>query len=142
MDAILNYPIRKLFVCELRHAVFNSDTNKWELKIKGKVVPIILVWLQGKFNRHLNYQSDQFVFADGTGEADLLIPSTNFDIKLHENTYWRVFAEIEDVNNCSGNVLLKVKKFVKLDGNEKMLNDLWYAEVVDYHKFIENTNHL
>uniref|UniRef100_A0A915L911 Uncharacterized protein n=1 Tax=Romanomermis culicivorax TaxID=13658 RepID=A0A915L911_ROMCU len=128
--------IRKLFACELRYLNYNSAIGKWEIKVNGRDLPVNIVWLQGSFIVEFNQnQSDSSTnlrrFSDSTGFIDVLIPAMD---EIVTDKIYQLLAQIENIK--SGSVVLKSRKLATLSGSKDFLDDLWLAEVIEYHDFM------
>ncbi|KFD56362.1 hypothetical protein M513_02817 [Trichuris suis] len=147
-EDILNFPMRKLFCCELSHARFDGALNSWTIRVDGKTFQVYLVWMQGSLalldsGIQTGSSAANVSFSDMTGSVSVVIPLSLQDAILHlpAENYCSMVCEIVDVESAGSNVIVKAKRLAPLNAADKAsLEVAWAIEVARYHCWLGSTN--
>uniref|UniRef100_A0A5S6Q9E6 RNase H domain-containing protein n=1 Tax=Trichuris muris TaxID=70415 RepID=A0A5S6Q9E6_TRIMR len=116
-EGILNFPLRKLFCCELSHARFDGVLNSWTIRVDGKTFQVYLVWMQGSLSLlNCDMGNDDCAASESVSR----LPGEN---------YCAMVCEIVDVESADGHVIVKAKRIAPLNADNKMnLEVAWAVE--------------
>ncbi|CDW59584.1 hypothetical protein TTRE_0000792101 [Trichuris trichiura] len=146
-EDILNFPMRKLFCCELSYVRFDGALNSWTIRVDGKTFQVYLVWLQGSLSvfsddDQTSPSATNVFFTDMTGSVRVIIPYVlkNAVSNLPAENYCSMICEVVDVESAGTNVTVKAKRLAPLNPADKeRLEEAWAVEVEKYHCWLGST---
>ncbi|KRZ14676.1 hypothetical protein T11_6371 [Trichinella zimbabwensis] len=134
-EFVTNFPLRKLFCCHLKFAIFQPTENSWTLLVDGKCHRIYYIWMQGTLQMRCdekNVDKKTVIFSDSTGNVDVIIPSSmkqNVSDVTAEN-YCSLICELVDKSDDEV-VTVKAKKLTPLQFKRKSILEIAWATEID-----------
>ncbi|VDP08317.1 unnamed protein product [Soboliphyme baturini] len=140
MDSVKG-PLRKLFCCELKYARYDAADGQWILKIDGRNVPVLWVWLQGSVKLKGKGRM-QVVLSDTTGEVNVIVCSRmeKHITALPFDNWCNLIGELVQPTKLADSavVSVKAKKLVNVNLSDNPFpKKSWAAQVYDYHQWLK-----